>query len=147
MQNKILTFFILSISLFVFLGCVKSPLANPNVLYPKIVYMESLNTDIVPQDFANTFINRFKILYEQSPNLHLREVRFHFEDYYNETRGDFSPTALFSFVPRYLLNLHVQAITISHTQNFTQHYEIPVMGFNPPYSQNFDGLISKILQE
>ncbi|WP_026943090.1 hypothetical protein [Helicobacter rodentium] len=147
MQNRILTFFILSISLFAFLGCVHSPLANPNMPYPKLTYAESRNTDIVPQDFANTFINRFKILYEQSPNANLKEVRFYFKDYYNEARGDFSPTALFSFTPRYLMQLNVQVITFSHTQNFTQNYQIPVIGFNPPYSQNFDGLILKILQE
>ncbi|WP_297812949.1 hypothetical protein [uncultured Helicobacter sp.] len=147
MQSRILTFFILIISLFIFSSCVKVPLANPNISYPKLVYMKSRNTDIVPQDFANTFINRFKILYEQSPNRNLQEVRFYFKDYYNEAREEFSPTALFSFTPRYLMKMYVQVITTSHITNFAQNYQIPVIGFNPPYSHNFDGLILKILQE
>lgn len=147
MQSKILTFFLLSLSLFVFLGCANTPLANPNIPYPKLTYMESLDTDVVPKDFADTFINRFKILYEKSPNPHLQEVRFYFRDYYNEAREEFSPTASFSLVPRYLLKLCVQTTTAFRTQNFAQSYEIPVMGFNPPYSQNFDGLITRILHE
>ncbi|WP_416860644.1 hypothetical protein [Helicobacter ganmani] len=147
MQNKILTFFLLSVSLWIFAACAKSPLANPNLPYPKLVYIESLNTDVVPKDFADTFINHFKILYAQAPNSNLQEVRFYFTDYYNESREEFSPMASFSLVPRYLLQLHVQVITSSHTQDFTQSYQIPVMGFNPPYSQDFDGLILKILQE
>ncbi|WP_298495397.1 hypothetical protein [Helicobacter sp. UBA3407] len=147
MQNKILTFFLLSVSLWIFAACAKSPLANPNLPYPKLVYIESLNTDVVPKDFADTFINGFKILYAQAPNSNLQEVRFYFTDYYNESREEFSPMASFSLVPRYLLQLHVQVITSSHTQDFTQSYQIPIMGFNPPYSQDFDGLILKILQE
>lgn len=147
MQSKILTFFLLSVSLWIFAACAKSPLANPNLPYPKIIYVESHNTDVIPQDFADTFINRFKILYAQAPNLNLQEVRFYFTDYYNESREEFSPMASFSLVPRYLLQLHAQVITASHTQDFTQSYRIPVIGFNPPYSQDFDGLILKILQE
>lgn len=147
MQNKILTFFLLNISFFAFLGCVNTPLANPDISYPKLTYLQSQNTNIVPQDFANTFMNRFKILYEKSPNSHLQEIRFYFKDYYNEAREEFSPTASFSLIPRYLLRIYVQAITSFGIYNFTQSYAIPVMGFNPPYSQDFDGLIIKILQD
>lgn len=147
MQSKILTFFLLSLGLFAFLGCANPPLANPNFPYPKITYLKANDTDIVPQDFANTFINRFQILYERNPNINLQEVRFYFKDYHNEAREDFSPTASFSLVPRYVFRINVQAITLSQTQTFLQYYEIPVMGFNPPYSQDFDGLITKILRE
>lgn len=146
--SKILAFFLLIFGCCVcsvFVGCVQ-PLANSNVAYPKIVYEEGKNTDIVPSDFAKTFINRFKILYEKTPNVHLKALYFHFSDYRNEALEETLYTRSFSLMPDYHITLHIDAVMTTGTQKFVEGYTIPTMGFNPPYSQNFDGLILRILR-
>ncbi|MBX7490039.1 hypothetical protein [Helicobacter turcicus] len=144
MQGRILTFFILTLVLFVFSSCSK-PLANNNFPYPKIAYIETKNSNVIPSIFAETFINRFKILYEKTPNPNLKELRFYFSNYANDSEDFWIPT--FSFTPSYHLTLNTQVIYHSYTQNFTQSYTIPITTFNPPYAQDFDGILRKILEQ
>ncbi|TLD85141.1 hypothetical protein LS70_000895 [Helicobacter sp. MIT 11-5569] len=143
---RILAFFLLILTFFTFSSCSK-PIANANFPYPKITYIQTKNPSIIPQDFANTLINRFKILYEEQPNLNLKELRFYFSDYTNDALEDFRIPASFSLVASYHLTLNAQAIYSNHTQDFVQSYTIPVGIFNPPYAHDFDGIILKILEE
>ncbi|PKT79335.1 hypothetical protein [Helicobacter winghamensis] len=141
----ILTFFLLIFAPFILTGCSK-PLANNNFPYPKIAYISAKDSNIIPSNFAETFINRFKILFEKMPNPNLKELRFYFSDYANDATEDFRIPS-FNFTPSYHLRLNAQAVYHTHTQNFTQSYSIPIATFNPPYTQDFDGILYKILEQ
>ncbi|CAM2799610.1 hypothetical protein [Helicobacter burdigaliensis] len=140
-MKSILTSFLLSFCLF-FSSCANPPLANPNLNYPNITYSKDKDTSIIPVGFSQTFTNRFKILYEKNPNPNIQKIEFYFSHYYNESQGDDSPTASFSFTPRYLLKINV---IINGDIKLYKDIEIPVIAFNPPYSQIFDSLILQIL--
>ncbi|PZT47813.1 hypothetical protein B6S12_06920 [Helicobacter valdiviensis] len=142
-MKSILTSFLLSFCLFFISGCANPPLANPNLNYPQILYQKDKDTSIIPIGFSQTFTNRFKILYEKTPNPNLKTIEFYFTHYYNEAQGDDSPTASFSFTPRYLLRANV---IINGDIKLHKDIELPVIAFNPPYSQIFDGIIQEALK-
>lgn len=148
MKNKILTFFILSFAVLFFANCNQTTLApnNPTLPYPKIIYDRALDTSIIPTDFPKTFENRFKILFNQNPNPKIQAIHYYFTHFYNEGQGDRSPSASFSVLPRYLIQLNLKVITQDTTSFYKQSYEIPIALFNPIYDQHFDSLISKALK-
>lgn len=143
---QILAFFLAIMLLVMNFGCSK-PLANPNLAYPKIIYDKDRDTHIIPVDFSRTFENRFKILYATAPNPALKEVRFYFSDFINNKNDDFRIVPNNTATPSYDITLHIEGLFDTHNTSLEQSYVIPIMTFNPPYTQNFDGLILKLLEE
>lgn len=143
-KSKILAFFYTILFSTLITACMQ-PKFDPTLNYPEIIYEKEKNFSVMPEDFANTFINRFKILYAQNNNTNIKKVQFYFIDYAKDGDG-FIPTGISrSIAPSYYLKLKVIVELSKDSKSFTQSYDIPIKTFNPPYSHDFDGLIKKIL--